>query len=134
MNLFLDDFRQPEDAFNYMISRIGEDAFLYNTLKWEVERDYEHFVRWIEDNGLPEIVSFDHDLADEHYEVVCACGSSEDFPEEFIAKTGFDCAKYLVEYAKLHPEQKFPKVMVHSMNPYGSERIKNFIKSFTETN
>lgn len=134
MNLFLDDFRKPADVFNYMTLRIGEEALLYNTLKWEIKKDYEHFIKHLEENGLPKLISFDHDLADEHYEATWECGAIEDFQEDFTVKTGFDCAKYLVDYAKRHPEQEFPKVLVHSTNPYGSERIKNFIKSLTETN
>lgn len=129
MHLFLDDIREPEEAYEYMVLRIGEEkARLYKDLEWQVERDYDHFVRWIEDNGMPDTVSFDHDLAEEHYEIVCACGSSEDFPEEFEIETGYDCALYLVEYAKNHPDETFPEVLVHSMNPYGSERIKRLIR------
>lgn len=75
---------------------------------------------------MPSIISFDHDLAEEHYEVLCACGSSEDFPEKFNEKTGLDCAKWLVGY-HLRTGTDFPKVMVHSMNPYGTEKIKDYV-------
>lgn len=131
MNLFLDDIRNPKDAVQYMHPRIGEEADLYGSLEWNVVRDFRQFVDWVEEYGLPELVSFDHDLADEHYEVVCACGSNEDFPEHFNEKTGLDCAKWLVGYHIKHGGE-FPKVLVHSMNPYGSERIHSYIDQYVE--
>lgn len=137
MNLFLDDFRQPADAANYMRSRIGEEAAVYTQLEWQVVRDFRQFVDWIQEKGMPELISFDHDLADEHYEVVCSCGSSEDYPEHFNEKTGLDCAKWLVGY-HLRVGGTFPKIMVHSMNPWGTERIHKYfdqyLKHFDETN
>jgi len=133
MNLFLDDIREAADAYEYMVHRIGEAALKYQDLEWQIVRNYDQFVKWINDNGMPDLVSFDHDMVDEHYEIVCACGSSEDFPEEFEEETGLDCAKYLIEYAKDHPAEKFPEVMVHSMNPYGSERIHENINKYTKT-
>jgi hypothetical protein len=134
MNLFLDDIREAADAYEYMHHRIGDESLKYQNLEWQVVRNYDQFVKWINDNGMPDLVSFDHDLADEHYEIVCACGSSEDFPEEFEEETGHDCVLYLIEYAKDHPAEKFPEVMVHSMNPYGSERIHDTINRYNKNN
>ncbi len=60
-NLFLDDFRQPSDAFNYTFNPI------YNNLQWKVVINYEQFTETIEHyydllGILPEVLSFDHDL------------------------------------------------------------------------
>ena len=131
MNLFLDDFREPKDALNYMHPRIGKEASLYGNLEWKTVKDFKEFVYFIETNGIPDIVSFDHDLADEHYEIVCSCGSIEDFPETFNEKTGLDCAKWLIKYHVTNGGT-FPKVMVHSTNPYGSERIRKYIDEYTK--
>ena len=134
MNLFLDSIKLPVDAYDTMILRVGDKASRYQNLEWDIVRTYNQFVKWINDNGMPELVSFGHDLTEEHYEIVCACGSSEDFPEEFEDETGHDCVLYLIEYAKDHPAEKFPEVMVHSMNPYGSERIHDTINRYNKNN
>ena len=68
-NLFLDDFRKPHDCMSYMPHRIGTSAAIYTQLDWEIVINYDEFVEWIKTNGIPEIVSFDHDLADEHYTI-----------------------------------------------------------------
>lgn len=128
-NLFLDDFRHPYDCMSYMPSRIGTDAADYTQKQWAIVKNYNEFVAWIVKNGIPELVSFDHDLADEHYDVGCACGWSEDYPEEFEEKTGLDCAKFLVHFC-MDNNLKFPQFHVHSMNPVGSERIRNYIHDY----
>ena len=68
---------------------------------WVVVRNYDQFVKEVTERGLPAHVSFDHDLADEHYR------KSMYDPDKhysnyytdgtFKEKTGFDCAKWLVE-------------------------------------
>ena len=43
-------------------------------------------------------------------------------------KTGFDCAKWLVDHC--HDNSlSFPEYIVHSLNPVGSERIKRYIEA-----
>ncbi len=131
-NLYLDDFRIPEDSFKYT----------YNTdylkLKWDIVRNYDEFVAYIEKNGMPDLISFDHDLADEHYapeehwEKYDEWKTSQNFKE----KTGFDCAKWLIDFC-IDNKANLPKIYVHSMNPVGAENIEkiflNYIK-FTEKN
>lgn len=58
-NLFLDDFRRPEDAFNYM------GLPIYNLEDWVVVKNYYAFISVIQGKGVPEVISFDHDLDDE---------------------------------------------------------------------
>ena len=55
-NLFLDDFRMPEDTFNYMPLPI------YNIVDWHIVRSYQAFIDYIQYAGVPKIISFDHDL------------------------------------------------------------------------
>ena len=45
-----------------------DDVRIPQTEGWEIVRNYDDFVKWIEENGLPDIVSFDHDLAEVHYD------------------------------------------------------------------
>ena len=59
--LFLDDIRQPEQVYKYT----GVTLFIF--MEWVVVRNFEEFKKHIEKNGLPQFVSFDHDLADSHY-------------------------------------------------------------------
>lgn len=131
MNLFLDSNRIPSDTAEHMLPRIGEQANVYKELEWHVVRDFREFVSFIKEHGLPERVSFGHDLAEEHYEILCACGSSEDFPDYFNEKTGLDCAKWMTGY-HIKTGGPFPEVMVHSMNPYGSERLHEYINNYKQ--
>jgi hypothetical protein len=59
--LFLDDIRHPNDVYTYTQQTI----FLHKN--WEIVRNYMEFVQWITINGLPDFISFDHDLADMEY-------------------------------------------------------------------
>ncbi|HEX5152568.1 MAG TPA: cyclic-phosphate processing receiver domain-containing protein [Parafilimonas sp.] len=106
--LFLDDKRLPTDCINYMQSR-GIDASIY-LLPWEIVNSYNDFINWIEQNGLPSIISFDHDLAE-------------------AEKSGMDAAKWLVNYC-LEKDLPLPRCIVHSMNPVGAENIKALLNSY----
>ena len=55
-NLFLDDIRFPEDCFEYAHQTV------YITTDWIIVRSYDEFVKMIETNGVPYMVSIDHDL------------------------------------------------------------------------
>ena len=57
MKLFLDDERAVKDV-TWIELPLGP---------WTVVKNYRQFVEYITNNGLPEVISFDHDLADEHY-------------------------------------------------------------------
>jgi hypothetical protein len=115
--LFLDDFRIPWDAFAYTkdVSYLKE--------KWEIVRSYDEFVKYLNDNGLPSLVSFDHDLCDQHYNPNIP-------PEEYREKTGYEAAKFLVEYHMNNPSQVFPKFLIHTQNTRGGENIYYYIKSY----
>lgn len=113
--LFLDDIRYPIEAYHYS----KQDIFLRRD--WHIVRNYDQFVNRILAKGLPEMISFDHDLADEHY--------LKADPKEFVEKTGYDCAKWLVEYCMDH-HLDLPKFYSHSMNPVGKENIERLLKNF----
>lgn len=88
--LFLDDEREP----------VGND--------WVIVRSYDEAVAYVEGNGFPSYVSFDHDLGE--------------------GKTGYDFAKWLVE--KDMDEDWLPDnffFYVHSQNPVGAENIRKYI-------
>jgi hypothetical protein len=108
-NLFLDDIRKPIDASTYAQSR-GINPDIYKK-HWIILRNYLEFTNWITKYGLPDLISFDHDLgeADEH--------------------TGMDCAKWLVNYC-LDNKLALPEWAVHSANPAGYDNIKGLLLSF----
>lgn len=114
-NLFLDDIRQPAVVGNYFSP--ADKRVLFRTLDWVIVRNYEEFVDYIEKNGLPKLVSFDHDLADAHYDPATW---TESF--QYHEKTGYECAKWLIEY--IHDlKLELPEFLCHSANPVGKERI-----------
>lgn len=72
-------------------------------------RSYAEFVTYIETNGLPDFISFDHDLG--------------------LQENGFDCAKWLVNYC-LDNEMELPDFTVHSQNPVGKKNIESLLNNF----
>jgi hypothetical protein len=104
---------------------------IYSKLKWEIVRNYDEFVSHITENGLPNLISFDHDLADEAYSPKMYEGTEEynKLYETFKEKTGYCCAKWLVNYC-MDRELKLPEFEVHSMNPAGGENIKKYLENF----
>lgn len=123
-NLFLDDQRQPYEVGNYM--NPIELRSLYRLQQWVIVRDFAEFIRHIQQNGMPFMVSFDHDLADEHYRPSMYAEdkhySNYYADGTFKEKTGYDCAKWLIEYTQ-KTGKKMPTIFCHSMNPIGKENI-----------
>ena len=122
-NLFLDDFRYPSDAFSYT------HDIVFNKLDWEIVRSHNEFISHIEKNfkegKFPELIAFDHDLDDAHYEHL-----KGEFPYEGVKeKTGFHSAKWLIDFC-IDNNLKLPDFRVHSMNPVGKENIKKLLENF----
>ena len=88
--LYLDDLCPTPEAFDRV----------YN---------YEEFVEYLERKGLPDFISFDHDLGED--------------------LSGYDCAKYLVAYCLEH-QRSLPDYQVHSQNPVGKENIERLLENF----
>jgi hypothetical protein len=120
MNVFLDDERSPIQVISWMKRRVGATVRLYTEDDWYIVRDYNEFVDYVSKNiNSIDVVSFDYDLADMHYD-------PKTWSQSFVykEKTGHDCAKWMKE----HYESLFkplPKILIHSMNPVGSENIRN---------
>lgn len=128
--LFLDDERNPGDVTWCALP----------SAKYAVVRNFDEFVKHVLTFGVPRFVAFDHDLADEHYAVMLKEVEASKFTafveDDFGGlnltfdygpeKTGYDCAKWLVEFCE-ERGLKFPDYVVHSMNPVGRERIQAYI-------
>jgi len=119
MWLFLDDERKPGD-----VTWIAD--IRYKKYTWDIVRSYDDFVAYIKANGVPEFISFDHDLADEHYEAHRSGQGHE--KHKALKKTGYTCAKWLVEHC-IENNIQFPDFHVHSMNPIGVDNIKGIVAS-----
>lgn len=131
-NLFLDDVRNPEDAWLY-----DENAKLIKLSRiydWTVVRNYDEFVSTLQSLGLPHAVSFDHDLHFEHMRhylnVTQLTGVFE--YDNMKHKTGLACASYLTDLCR-KMNTKLPAWYVHSANEVGRHNIKKFLRNFTET-
>lgn len=123
-NLFLDDVRSPNSSWMNYFREVSYDLY-----DWTVVKDYDEFVRVIDTKGIPEFVSYDHDLHETHYDKSMFEGEEayEAALKDNIEKTGLECAKYLV--SKLN-ETAHPMFVVHSQNPVGKLRIQNYIKDY----
>ena len=104
--LYLDDVRVPQ------------------TEGWDIVRSYDDFVNWIEENGLPEVISFDHDLADVDYDPKT---QRETF--KYHETTGYDAAKWLCEYCWTNG-LPIPNWNVHSANPVGRDNIISILTAY----
>ena len=121
--LFLDDWRIPRDCATYMYHRA--DCRIFHE-EWDIVRSYGQFIKWIEDNGVPDLVAFDYDLADVA-ELKESLPIEEWFDlDEGRVYTGLDCVKFLLNYCN-DRNIKFPEYVIHSANPDGSEEIKNLL-------
>jgi hypothetical protein len=121
--LFLDDFRIPADVILYM-----PKCKYYVDREWVIARSYDEFVATILEKGIPIAVSLDHDLADEHY-AAGDLGMTVDY-SEFTEKTGYHCAKWLIEYCIDHNKEIPTAVFIHSRNMPGSKNIESLFTTY----
>ncbi len=120
--LFLDDVRMPYQVGDYMYP--VELRRQYRLEEWKIVRNYQEFVAAINELGLPSKISFDHDLADVHYDPAT-------WTESFVyqEETGYDCAKWLCDYC-MERGLPLPEYYVHSMNPIGKENIIKYLTNY----
>lgn len=117
--LFLDDVRRPATTYGYM------GLPIYNEPNWIIVRNYYAFITIIQKKGLPDVISFDHDLADVHYKQL-----DFDYADENLEKTGYHCAKWLLYYCVDNNLKVPAKIIVHSMNPAGCLNIKSLFDTY----
>lgn len=96
-SMFLDDIRDP--------------SMYYPNQDMVVCRDYKSARDYVEKNGLPDFISFDHDLGD--------LSSDE--------KTGYSFAKFLIDYMFEHNLKEPFEYFVHSSNPVGKVNIETYL-------
>jgi hypothetical protein len=102
--LYLDDLRMPHQS-GYVDS------------EWTIVRNLEDFKKHVLTYGVPNIVSFDHDLGEN--------AQGNELP------SGYDAVKWLSNF-----DQKFSRtpgnweIRVHSANPVGRENILGYYNSY----
>ena len=128
----LDDIRDPreENWNNYIAKKVTNPKKVI--ILWA--KNYEEFTSFIDTHGLPDIISFDHDLAWEHYTPEKFWNNYDESKkyqdaQVYTEKTGLDCAKWLIEYC-MDNKLSLPHYHVHSWNPVGADNIKRLLTNF----
>ncbi len=117
--LWLDDYRSPygfvdddpEKGMWTVFSPIKDDMY---GIAWV--KNYEEFCNYINKNGLPTAICFDNSLGD--------------FDENGIEKTGYDCAKWLVDYCLDNNIKELPLWVCQSSEPHSRENIDKYLNNF----
>ena len=129
--LWLDDERNPravlQDGSTWLVFSPIDQPF---NLSWV--KNYDQFVAYIEHNGLPDAICFDHDLGLSKQLEYRAKGSSKRESRRLAReteKTGFDCAKWLVDYC-LDRNIDLPLYNIQSANQVGKENIDKLLKNY----
>lgn len=123
MKLLLDDERTPKSVFLYK----KDERYLHND--WVIVLNYRQFKEYILNNPMPELISFDHDLQDIHYEIEEEHWNNFTSEQLGVEETGYDCADWLVNYCV---EKNIPltNCLCHSMNIVGRNRIINRLNDY----
>lgn len=101
--LFLDDIRTVDMVYDSAMES-----------EFDVVRNYQDFVNYIKEKGLPYFISFDNDLGlDDNGEV---------------ALDGYAAAKWLVFNSGLDLKQL--KFYVHSANPVAKQQIESLLNNY----
>lgn len=117
--LFLDDIRNPRDV-TWVELPLGP---------WVIVRNFLDFRVTVGARGVPDYVTFDHDLAQEHYDPNLWKKTGIADYAKLQNGTGYDCVVWLIEHC-LTFDIAFPSYAVHSLNPVGRDRIKAAIKNY----
>lgn len=133
--LWLDDMRSPflkpwTENVKALLYNDYADHQNYGDVVWV--KSYAEFVNHILEHGLPDVISFDHDLADEHYHNAMYKGVEEynKLYDTFEEKTGYDCAKWLVEHCEITGMNLPELLSVHSQNPVGKKNIELYFANY----
>lgn len=118
--LFLDDMRTVLGLSLYNSNPI------YKEDGWKLVKNYDEFVSTIMEFGMPDFISFDHDLADIHYSA--KPGEEIDY-SKYTEKTGYECAKWLVDHC-MDNNLDVPEYRVHSMNQTGKRNIIYYLENY----
>ena len=125
--LWLDDIRDPFVG-DWLMSYAPQFSDGEGEVIWV--KNFDGFVNHIRFNGLPDMISFDHDLGEDVAisKVKMGLSKRQARKEKRETKSGYDCAKWLVDYC-LDKEIPIPVFGVHSANPVGAENIRGLLNN-----
>lgn len=124
--LWLDDCRDPMKDDWLVFSPISKNNL--SEVIWV--KSYQEFVDWIKQNGLPDGICFDHDLGlPDHIERVNKGMPKRQSRKLNTEKSGFDCAKWLVNYC-IENNKSLPLYNIQSANPIGKQNIISLLENF----
>ena len=134
INIFLDDCRFPDEAnCSFTFTRLSELSGIDNE-DWIIVRSVEEFKQALELHGMPDNVSFDHDLdygkENVHIkEYFRACEQNRPLNRYVLKNTGLEAAQALIEFCKKNG-LTLPKYFIHSANHLGADDILNELKQY----
>lgn len=123
-HLFLDDARMPNDVKWIELPLVA----------WVIVRNYDQFVETIKRDGVPVSISFDHDLAAEHYNEYHVAHDEKMLTngtfryDKMKEKTGYHCAKWLAQYC-VDNNIPIPPYYLHTMNGIGKQNMFSVLES-----
>lgn len=129
--LWLDDVRNPfENHWVVTFSPILNEDLKH--IEWV--KSYNEFINWIKNNELPEAICFDHDLGMDVSLDARSKGMTKKKSRllKQKEKTGFDCAKWLVDYC-LDNNKSLPLYNIQSANPVGKANIDSLLLNYQRT-
>ena len=109
--LWLDDLRDPS-KMDWLI-RYAHEYYYKKENKVYWVKSYEEFIEWINKNGLPTKIAFDHDLG--------------------LGYSGYDAAKWIIDYC-MDRNEPIPEWVVQSSNPVGRRNIDQLLYRYKELN
>ena len=127
--LWLDDVRDPftdnwrKDFTPDFTSESG------NHTVWV--KNYDDFVQYIQINGLPDLIAFDHDLGEDVAKSKVKNGLSKRQAriQKRETKSGYECTKWLVEYL-MKKDLDVPNFVIQSANPVGKLNIESLLNNY----
>ena len=104
--LWLDDIRNPFVG-DWLMQYAPQFTCDEGEVTWV--KSYDEFTKWIIENGLPDMIAFDHDLGTD--------------------KSGLDCTKWLVDYC-MDNDMDLPQWTIQSANPVGADNINGMLNGY----
>ena len=126
--LWLDDIRDP-----FVGDWLSQYAPQFSGGEGEVTwvKNYREFTEWIDKNGLPYMIAFDHDLGQDvaNDKVENGMSKRKSRREKRTEMSGFECAKWLIDYC-IDNNTELPQWTIQSANPVGADNINGLLNGF----
>lgn len=117
MNYMVSEVNTSQNEYFLFLDDVRDVGMIYHGFTnndFVVVRSYAEFVKYISQNGLPQLISFDNDLGED------ANGN--------LLPDGYACAKWLVYKSNLDISNL--KYRVHSSNPVAKKQIESLLYNY----